>query len=457
MLESYITPLITSYISKYIKNIKPSDLQLSFWGGDAVLHNLELRLEAIEELLKGLVPFHVKSGCVKKLTIHIPWTAIGSEAIIVSLDSVECSMKLKNLRLQSSARSTEPRPHQNITPTPTDEQGQMPGYVQGLMNRIANNIIIRVQNLVVKVIEEECDMLMSFSVKSLEWCAVNKRWRPEFLYSDSLQGDYELRKVCLVSDMTVCLDQIGSGGQVENYEEPFVYRCSLECRWMARYQNGYLVENGIEILSDEVAFSVTEVQFTLFLHLLDWLLAMYYSYKKLKGRDDLVEQDEAERLESGMREKSSPPAQSKDEQTGIVQTKSPSPEQEQGWGSWMWSFVTPDYDEGVTSKPVKPVPALSLALLAKNIIVDFKMTHHRRFPVLFTTLKKPSSRVLRVEFVGCLARVNRVPSTTLLGVSVGIMSVNGWVGGVCPCKRVTEMTKKKRYVHQNFDESQVSN
>lgn len=28
-LESYITPLLLSYVDKYIKNLKPADLQLS--------------------------------------------------------------------------------------------------------------------------------------------------------------------------------------------------------------------------------------------------------------------------------------------------------------------------------------------------------------------------------------------------------------------------------------------
>ena len=42
MLEGYITPLLMSYLDKYVKNIKPSDLQLSFWGGDAVLRYIAL-------------------------------------------------------------------------------------------------------------------------------------------------------------------------------------------------------------------------------------------------------------------------------------------------------------------------------------------------------------------------------------------------------------------------------
>ena len=52
MLESYITPLLMSYVDKYIKNLKPSDLSLSLWGGDVVLYNLELRLDVLEKVKK---------------------------------------------------------------------------------------------------------------------------------------------------------------------------------------------------------------------------------------------------------------------------------------------------------------------------------------------------------------------------------------------------------------------
>lgn len=58
MLESYITPLLMSYVDKYIKNLKPSDLSLSLWGGDVVLYNLELRLDVLEkvkQLLKNIL------------------------------------------------------------------------------------------------------------------------------------------------------------------------------------------------------------------------------------------------------------------------------------------------------------------------------------------------------------------------------------------------------------------
>lgn len=55
MLESYVTPLLMSYVNKYIKNLKPSDLQLSLWGGDVVLSKLDLRLDVLEQVLPSVL------------------------------------------------------------------------------------------------------------------------------------------------------------------------------------------------------------------------------------------------------------------------------------------------------------------------------------------------------------------------------------------------------------------
>lgn len=55
MLESYVTPILMSYVNRYIKNLKPSDLQLSLWGGDVVLSKLELKLDVLEQVSCGAV------------------------------------------------------------------------------------------------------------------------------------------------------------------------------------------------------------------------------------------------------------------------------------------------------------------------------------------------------------------------------------------------------------------
>lgn len=67
MLESYVTPLLMSYVNRYIKNLKPSDLQLSLWGGDVVLSKLDLKLDVLEQVRK---PFF----CKEILTLHYECT-----------------------------------------------------------------------------------------------------------------------------------------------------------------------------------------------------------------------------------------------------------------------------------------------------------------------------------------------------------------------------------------------
>ena len=59
-LESYITPLILSRVEKYVKNVRSEDSQVSLWGGDASLTNLDLKLDVLEEELK--LPFKLVSG-----------------------------------------------------------------------------------------------------------------------------------------------------------------------------------------------------------------------------------------------------------------------------------------------------------------------------------------------------------------------------------------------------------
>ena len=443
MLESYITPLLTSFLNKYIKNLKPSDLQLSFWGGDAILRNLELRLDAIEELLSSMAPFEMKSGNVKQLTVHIPWTSIGSEPIEVTFESVECTIKLKELSLSSKSKASEVRQPAKET-QPSIDQPQAPGYLQGLISRISNNVIIHVNNLLVKVIEEQCDLLMSVSVKQLNCCTANDSWEKEFVFTDSLQGDYHLHNLCSISDMTVCLDLIGSSGQVEVFESPFVPKCSLVCRLARYFKRGVFVETKLDVLCEgELHFSVSEQQFSLFLHLLDWLMAMYYSFKKLKGRDDNESSDKELPVEQTKHSPSrSPKLGGHTDVPGT--TKGPADlETQQNWGSWMMSFITGEDEDGTTGDTIgqqaSPPPTLSLSVHVSSISVAFCATGCRQQPIFPSTFNKHkhTSQVVLARFTGCMARVVRAPSSAFLACSVGVMSVSAWVCGSCLCDEQT--------------------
>ena len=447
MLESYITPLITSYLSKYIKNIKPSDLQLSFWGGDVVLRNLELRLDAIEEVLAGLVPFELKSGCVKQLTVHIPWTALGSEAIEVTLESVECTVKLEDLTKLHVARDRLHRQASSSVPPP--EAPQASGYVKSVLNRIVNNVILRVKNLVVRVREEQCDLLLSVSVKSVDVLATGCDWKAQYVYTDYSSSEFFLFRSVMVAGMTICLDQIGNSGQVEVFEEPFISRCSFECRWKTCYQANTVISNRFDFQFEDTTFSVTEQQFSLFLHLLDWIVAMYYSMKRRRRKD--VKEDAGL---DGVDDTATETGQRKSPSKVTSQVNPPplaapvggeaTPTSQHRWGSWMYAFIVGAEDEEqkkgscVDKSFLKSSPRLSFGFYCQRILLEFKVARKYAYSSFFVARKKHSGCVLQVEFSGCMAHVDDVPGSQLLGVSLGIMAVGGWISGACPCREKKE-------------------
>jgi hypothetical protein len=56
-------------------------------GGEVVLNSVELRLEALEELLP--IPVRVTRGQLSRLQLRVPWTALGSEPVEISANTIE--------------------------------------------------------------------------------------------------------------------------------------------------------------------------------------------------------------------------------------------------------------------------------------------------------------------------------------------------------------------------------
>lgn len=462
MLEGYITPLLMSYIDKYVKNIKPSDLKLSFWGGDVVLRNLELRLDVLEKELK--YPLKFKSGCIRELTVHIPWNAIASQSVEVTIKDIEFVIKLKDVRLHStqteSSQQTEDGSDVDTTtqltgqPAPAD---QAPGYLKGYVTRISDNVILHVQNMVVKVIEEECDMMFTINVGSVEGYTTDENWEKKFIYTDYFQGDNSLYKVCQVTDLAVNLHPIEGTYEGESTKEPFIQRCSFTCRTKSDYRGSVVVKETMNVFFETVEFCVDERQFCLYFHHLEWLLAMYYTSKRLKGRDDQQQPSDTQSAATpGMPTPgtlgtdtvppttvtSTSPANGGDQSGSPAGATNPR-DQQQGWGSWMWSFLgDPEAEENrqgtssehTSSATRRKTPNHSIAIFSKSVSVTLKVTHQMQVP-MFYSVRSFTKPVLHINFTGCKAQLDQDPSTKLFLVSVGIMSVDASITGICPCAK----------------------
>ena len=278
-LESYITPLLMGYVDKYVK-LKQEDFQLSLWGGDAVLNKLDLRLDAIEKAIK--LPISFKSGFIHELRIHVPWTKLGSEPVVVTINTIECILKLsdssnderesvssKSSASVKSAAASKPK----IKRQETEELP--PGYLQSLVNRILNNINIVINNLILKFVED--DIVLSMNVKSAECYSVNGDWTRSFI--ELTPAELVLRRVVNFHDATLCLDKRNASGKIENYQDPLAYRCSITCRLYMLYDSLHAKlpsSTKLHFLCEKLDLSLTDTQVPMFFRLLELILAIYY-------------------------------------------------------------------------------------------------------------------------------------------------------------------------------------
>lgn len=280
-LESYITPLLMGYVDKYVK-LKPEDFQLSLWGGDAVLNNLDLRLDVIEKAIQ--LPIVFKSGHIHEIRLHVPWTKLGSEPIVVTINTIECILKLRETAYdgdKSSRSAAEKGKSKSKSPqvrarARRQDAGDMPpGYLQSLMNKIANNLSIIVNNLIIKFVED--DIVLSINMKSAEIYSVDELWNRAFI--DLSPPEFLLRKAINFCDLTVCLDKCNSSGKIENYQDPLIYRCSVTGRLYLKYDGAHAKFPNItkfDVFCDKLDISLTDTQLPLFFRLVELCIALYY-------------------------------------------------------------------------------------------------------------------------------------------------------------------------------------
>ena len=287
-IESYITPLLMGYVDKYVK-LKPEDFQLSLWGGDAVLYNLDLRLDVLEKAMQ--LPIVFQNGHIHELRLHVPWTKLGSEPVVVTINTIECILKLRDTaysdkgstRDGSEASSRKPsRAVQKQRVRRQDTEDLPPGYLQSLMNKITNNVSIIVNNLIVKFVED--DIVLSLNMKSAELYSVNKDWVRSF--TELSAPDFMLRRAINICDLTVCLDKRDGSGRIENYQDPLVYRCSVLGRMCMKYDSinaKYPSDTKLDFYCERLDLSITDTQLPMFIRIVELGLALYYGTLEFKN------------------------------------------------------------------------------------------------------------------------------------------------------------------------------
>ncbi|XP_061459906.1 intermembrane lipid transfer protein VPS13B isoform X5 [Rhineura floridana] len=430
MLESYVTPILMSYVNRYIKNLKPSDLQLSLWGGDVVLSKLELKLDVLEQELK--LPFTFLSGHIHELRIHVPWTKLGSEPVVITINTMECILKLKDgvqddhescgssstnrSTTESAKTAVKSRRIQQATP----DSDLPPGYVQSLIWRVINNVNIVINNLILKYVED--DIVLSVNITSAECYTVDEFWDRAFM--DISATDLVLRKVINFSDCTVCLDKRNASGKIEFYQDPLLYKCSFRTRLHFTYDNlNSKMPSIIKIhtLVESLKLSITDQQLPMFIRIMQLGISLYYgeigNFKDGENEDLVCHTKDVLGNISGSEVEIGNDMQYISPESYVQQDD----DQQQGWVSWAWSFVPAivgndddegDFlgtDDGTTMNqhklPALKDPIVSVGFYCTKATITFKLTEMQTESSYYSPQKVKSKEILCWEQEGTTVEV----------------------------------------------------
>ena len=368
--------------------------------------------------------------------MHVPWTKLYYEPAVITINTIECVLKLKENNFTAEGvdeaievQQVDIKPSSDsTTPEPDTEKAIPPGYVQSLLNKVIYNLTVKVNNFILKYVED--DIVLSINVKSAEFHSANENWVKAFV--DVTAPDWILHKMCNISDLTVCLDRRNASGVIEMYQDPLAYRCNLSCRMQVYYdKEGFHLplEKNLSVYCECLEVSITDQQLPLLLRLLKLGLGLYYGTLDLPGCEplphiakDLIDK-KGEMFESSIMNQLpssfGPPAE-----TELPDT---------GWLSWAYSMV-PGLGGEQKGPDASLTPLVSrFGVYISQASLSFKITEPLSEGNFLGAQRFVFKPILTLEASG-VAQEMITKGSSFFDFEMGVTSVTGWLVDTCVCR-----------------------
>jgi vacuolar protein sorting-associated protein 13B len=376
------------------------------------------------------------SGKIHELNIHVPWTQLYSEPAVITINTIECVLKLKETNFPAEGLDEATEIQQAdikatsaaTAPQTESEKALPPGYVQSLLNKVIYNLTVKVNNFVLKYIED--DIVLSLNVKSAEFHSANENWVKAFV--DVAAPDWVLHKMCNISDLTVCLDRRNASGIIEIYQDPLAYRCNLSCRMQVHYdKDGFHLplEKNLSVYCECLEVSITDQQLPLLLRLLKLGLSVYYGTLDLPGCEppthsakDIVEkkgQNSSQNIMSTL-----PATFGVETDTELSET---------GWLSWAYSMVPGLSGDQRTSDALLAPLVSRFGVYISQATLSFKVTEPMSEGNFLGAQRFEFKPILTLEASG-VAQEMVTKGSSFFDFQMGVTSVTGWLVDECVCK-----------------------
>ena len=202
---------------------------------------------------------------------------VGSEPVVVTFNTLECVVTSRHADTSVDTVSASATKTEQPESPPMVEEVENSGYVQSLITRIKNNVSLSINNLILKFVED--NVVLSVNVKSAEAHSCDSAWQKAF--AEVAAPNFLLHKIASISDLTICLDHQNSAGKIEIYQEPLLYRCSLDLRLRFTFLNQSALIPSLtqfHILCRQLDVSISDSQVNMLLDLVNNIYALILEY-----------------------------------------------------------------------------------------------------------------------------------------------------------------------------------
>jgi hypothetical protein len=241
--KELVASLLKDHVGKYVE-IDTDNVALSLWDGVVELENLELKPEALKSLN---LPIKVVSGRISKLSLKIPWTTISTEAVVLNIDGIFCTVEpsneytnqgaaeadeggkddgksdpkgveLKRAKLKDIEKKTIEEIEQARTGADVGD-GKTSSFLQRLTMKVVNNLQININKLHIQL-KDRGDITLNgftfgFILEHLSVVSTNESWKVVFVEGNKQQGEvYKILEMKKFGFYFAC-------GNPEKQEKPF--------------------------------------------------------------------------------------------------------------------------------------------------------------------------------------------------------------------------------------------
>ncbi|OCF42293.1 vacuolar protein sorting-associated protein vps13 [Kwoniella heveanensis CBS 569] len=209
-LKNVAIRLLNIYVGPYVENLDTNALNGSLWSGQVNLKNLHLKKSLLERF--GL-PVEIVAGDIGSLSLSIPWNALKSQPVKVTIDDVyilararpqgkvdpeedervEQATKQEKLK---SAEAVDNAASQVGSHEGNDESKQT--YIGAIVSKIVDNVQIHIKGIHVRYEDStstpEHPFAAGVTLNEFKAVSTDENWVEAFI-QDSLKGVHKLVKL----------------------------------------------------------------------------------------------------------------------------------------------------------------------------------------------------------------------------------------------------------------------